>query len=255
MRALLADVPPEAAVASDWAYLPWLANRSLLDTLLAPPYPELAPARPPDVLVSRVPVANAATSPFYPWTLRDSAGSPLRVPRYLPAEATSGGLTLFEWRGAEHDVELNRFDVPFERGLVLLAAGLPPEAPNWGPLIGVEPGTMLPVWLAWTAHQPLDQRITFTLHLVDGDGARVAQVDQEMGGGRFPATLWHMWMDVPTITDEFQLTVPADLPPGRYRLLAGAYESEAVVPLLRRGGDPWFDLATLEVLQTAQPDP
>jgi hypothetical protein len=255
MRALLASVPPEATAASDWAYLPWLANRWLLDTLLAPPYPELAPTMPPDYLVSHIPDPNAATSPLFPWAIRDQREGPLRVPRYLPVEATPGGLALLKWRGTEHDVQLNRFDVPFERGMVLVAAGVPPEGPPWGALIRAEPGTTVPVWLAWTAYQLLDQRITFTLHLVDEDGGHVAQVDQEMGAGRFPATLWHVWMDIPTVADEFQLPVAADLPPGRYRLLAGAYESEAVIPLLRPDGDAWLELATVEVLEAAPPGP
>jgi uncharacterized membrane protein len=255
MRALLASVPPEATAASDWTYLPWLANRWLLDTLLTPPYLETAPTMSPDYIVSHIPDPNAATSPLYPWAIRDQLEGPLRVPRYLPVEATPGGLTLLKWRGAEHDVQLNRFDAPFGRGMELVAAGVPPEGPPWGPLIKAEPGTTLPVWLAWTAHQPLDQRITFTLHLVDKGEGHVAQVDQEMGAGRFPATLWHVWMDIPTVTDEFQLPIAADLPPGRYRLLVGAYESEGVVPLLRPDGDAWFELATVEVLEAASPGP
>jgi hypothetical protein len=63
-RALPTSVPTEAAVASDWAYLPWLANPWLLDTVLAPPYSELAPTMPPDYLVGRMPVAYSATSPL-----------------------------------------------------------------------------------------------------------------------------------------------------------------------------------------------
>jgi uncharacterized membrane protein len=254
-RALLASVPTEAAVASDWAYLPWLANRWLLDTVLAPPFPELAPTMPPDYLVSRMPAANSATSPHYPWTLRDPLEGSLRVPRYLPVETTPGGLVLFRWRGVEHDVELNRLDAPFERGMVLVAAGLPPGGPEWGPVIEVEAGTMLPIWLAWTAHHPLDRRVTFTLHLVDDIGEHIAQVDQEMGGGRFPVTLWHVWMDTPTLADEFQLPISPELPPGRYRLLAGAYESDSVTPLLRPDQDTWFELATIKVPGPVQSAP
>jgi hypothetical protein len=62
--------------------------------------------------------------------------------------------------------------------MVLVAAGSPSGGPKWGPMIEVEPETMLPIWLAWTAHHPLDQRITFTLHLVDDAGEHIAQVDQ-----------------------------------------------------------------------------
>jgi hypothetical protein len=54
-------------------------------------------------------------------------------------------------------------------------------------------------------------------------------------------------MEDPVVVGEFQLPVPSDLPPGRYRLIAGAYGSEDVVPLLRSDGGPWVELATVEM--------
>jgi hypothetical protein len=90
--------------------------------------------------------------------------------------------------------------------MVLVAAGLLPGGPQWRTVIEVEQGTMLPIWLARTAHHPLDQRITFTLHLVDDAGEQIAQVDQEMGGAGSPRhsgtygwklRLWPMSFDCP----------------------------------------------------------
>jgi hypothetical protein len=152
-----------------------------------------------------------------------------------------------------HDVMLSRYDFPYEHGLVLSAVGTPPDAPSWGPTVEVESGTTLPVWLAWAARRPLDQRITFTLHLLDGQEQLVAQVDQEMGSGHFPTTLWHEWMKDPVVVGEFLLPIPSHLSPGSYRLVAGAYQSETVRPLVGLNGDQWVELATVVVGRPAEP--
>lgn len=248
VQSLLAAVPADAAVAADWSFLPWLANRWQLDTVLSPPFELTAPDTPPDYLPGQSSGAGAISAPVYPWVALDRPGRVFHVPRYLPQQSTPGGVVLWKWRGPEHDVVLAPYDVPFEREMVLVAAGLPPEFPSWGPVIPLERGVTLPVWLAWAARRPLRQPVVFTLHLVDEAGARVAQVDQEMGEGRFPTTLWHQWIDAPVVVGEFQLHIPADLPQGRYRLLAGAYTREGVVPLVRPDGDPWLELTVLEVL-------
>jgi len=135
----------------------------------------------------------------------------------------------------------------FERGLSLVAAGTSHEAPDWAPTMQVKRGSTLPVWMAWAADAPLDSRITFSLHLVDADDALVAQVDSEMQQGRFPTTLWHRWMTDPVVAGEFPLELPSNLSPGRYRLLAGAFETDTITPLVQPGGSPWVQLAVLDV--------
>jgi hypothetical protein len=128
-----------------------------------------------------------------------------------------------------------------------VGAGTPPGSTAWGEIIGAAPGAALPVWMAWRSDAPLEQRITFSLHLVDEEGRLVAQADSEMGGGRFPTTLWHTWVDRPTVAGEFQLTLPAALPAGSYHLLAGAFETDTVAPLATLNGGQWAELATLEI--------
>ncbi len=91
-------------------------------------------------------------------------------------------------------------------------------------------------------------RITFSLHVVDQNGERVAQADSEMAGGRFPTNLWNTWVDRPMLADAFPVTLPDDLPPGRYRLLGGAFETEAVRALARPDGSQWVELAEIEVM-------
>jgi len=121
------------------------------------------------------------------------------VPRFTSSGTTPGGLVLWKARGRKHDVLLTRFDVAFEHGLTLVGAGLPPEFKPWGAVISVEPGTTLPIWMAWAAEHPLEQRITFSLHLVDGSGKLATQIDQGMGQCRFPITLWHGWLQSPVV--------------------------------------------------------
>lgn len=254
-RALLATVPPDAAVASDWTYLPWLANRWQLDMLLLPPYRLTERTMPPDYLLTQTPGPGAISAPLYPWIVEEQPGQPMRVPRFAAHAITPGGLVLWKWRGPEYDVLLARYDVSFEHGLVLVAAGLPPEGPSWGPVIKVEPGETLAIWMAWTARSPLDEHVTFTLHLVDDTTGLVAQIDQQMGMGRFPTTLWHEWQEKPVVVDEFRLSIAPDVPTGRYHLLAGAYESETVTPLICSGGDAWFELAVVEVSQQSHSYP
>jgi len=117
----------------------------------------------------------------------------------------------------------------------------------WGERVRTAPGMTLPIWMAWRSDAPLAQRITFSLHLVDQEGRLMAQADSEMGGGRFPTTLWHTWVDRPTVASEFQLSLPVALPAGSYRLLAGAFETDTVAPLARLDGGQWAELATLEI--------
>ncbi|MCZ7567180.1 MAG: DUF2079 domain-containing protein [Ardenticatenaceae bacterium] len=246
-RALMATVPPDVPVAADWPYLPWLANRWRIDTLLAPPFLLIDPTDPPDYLLTAEPGPGAVSAPVYPWIVLDKPGRPIRLPRFAPRQVTAGGVTLWKRRGHEHDVVLVRTDAPFERGLTLVGAGTPPEAPAWDSVVSVALDETLPIWMAWSAVAPLDRRVTFTLHLVTATGRTVAQVDQEMGAGRFPTTLWHTWMDHPVVVGEFPLLLAADLPVGRYRLLAGAYDSQSLAALARPDGSQWFELATVAV--------
>ena len=110
---------------------------------------------------------------------------PIRVERYALIKKTDQRLALWQWRGAQSDAYLPCDDALFERGLTLLAAGTPPEGPAWGPVVTTTAGTTLPIWLAWDVAAPLYRRLTFSLHLLDETGKRVAQVDRVNGGRLF----------------------------------------------------------------------
>lgn len=242
-RALLARIPPDARVAADWQYLPWLANRRWLDMAIRPPYRLLDPGRAPEDVLTRRQPADAFSAPLYPWLIHDTADDVLRVHQF-ERTTSAGELDVWEYGGRERDVLLTRLDTPFQRGLRLAGATVPEQQND---VIRVTPGASVPIWLAWRAEQPLEQRLAFTLHLVDESGDHVAQVDKEMGGGHFPTTLWHTWTERPTVADRFVLPIPEELSPGRYQVLAGVYEQESLAAVQRIDGSQWHALVTVEV--------
>lgn len=61
------------------------------------------------------------------------------------------------------------------------------------------------------------------VHLIDGEGNIVAQSDHQPADGLAPTSIWAPGM---TVHDTHILTLPADLPPGRYRLLVGMYDAQ-----------------------------
>jgi uncharacterized membrane protein len=245
---LLATIPADASVGAFGEYVSWVANRFRMSSTGGPAGIEVWPTTATEYLAIRQPEPPATIPPAAPHVVRPQPDTPIRVERYALVKKTAQGLALWKWRGPESDAYLPRYDVAFEQGLTLLAAGMPPDAPAWGPVVTTAPGSTLPIWLAWNAATPLDHRITFSLHLLDESGKRVAQVDREMGGGYFPTTLWHRYEKNPSMADEFPLELPPDLAPGRYHLLAGAFETENVAALSRTdGGGQWVELAQIAI--------
>jgi hypothetical protein len=112
------------------------------------------------------------------------------------------------------------------------------------------PGGTVEVTLFW---QPLDKagpEYTAFVHLVNADGVGVAQVDSPVLGGFFQPAFWPKDQVMP---DRRVLTLPADLPPGRYRLDAGLYRpGGANEPLPIQGNG---DQVTLGFLTVGQQPP
>jgi hypothetical protein len=85
----------------------------------------------------------------------------------------------------------------------------------------VQPGERLAVTLYWQAGGPLDRDYTVFIHLAEPTGRVRAQSDSQPDGGHNPTILW---LAGEVIRDQHTLLLPADLPPGRYRLLTGLYD-------------------------------
>lgn len=86
------------------------------------------------------------------------------------------------------------------------------------------PGDTVQVTLYWRALRPLEQDYKAFVHLTDAAMTRQpAQHDGDPGAGYTPTT---RWLPGEVVADAHSLRLPADLPPGRYRLWAGMYQYE-----------------------------
>ncbi|MCW5850848.1 MAG: glycosyltransferase family 39 protein [Anaerolineae bacterium] len=112
------------------------------------------------------------------------------------------------------------------------------------------PGQPLRVTLHWRALAAPDRGYTRFLHLVDAGGQLRAQSDSPPAGGTRPTT---GWVEGEVVADTVQLTLPADLPPGRYHLLTGLYDPTTLarLPALNAANAPWpnaaVDLGEIEI--------
>jgi hypothetical protein len=83
------------------------------------------------------------------------------------------------------------------------------------------PGTPLQVTIHWHALETPDRNYHTFVHLLDADGAIIAQHDGLPAGGKMP-TLG--WLPGEYVTDTHRLQLPSDLPGGQYRLGVGFYD-------------------------------
>ncbi len=144
----------------------------------------------------------------------------------------------------------DRFDlVAFERGVFVFrsrpaepppAVDRPLEPALWsGPLRldsfalsedHLQPGETLTVTLRWWSGGTGGGAYTAFVHLVDRAGAGVAGHDGLPLGGLYPVERWPRSQRSQPFPDRHRLSLPADLPPGRYRLETGLYESDTLEP-------------------------
>ncbi len=172
-----------------------------------------------------------------------STGRPVYLIKKMPgieikvAVGAENGL----WRvyGPAAGEAAHPLDVSLEGAVALVGYDRTPLHPR--------PGHTLRVALYWQALRPLDTEYHTFVHLVDGKGRKVAQSDRQPGGVYYPSTLWQPGE---RLRDEHRLTLPADLPPGKYRLLAGMYafaDDGSLLPL----GEP-VPLAPVKVLSVEE---
>ncbi|NOZ06178.1 MAG: DUF2079 domain-containing protein [Chloroflexi bacterium] len=205
---LLAQIPAQASVASDWKFYPHLSNRRVLGDLLNP---RVSPVD--FVLVDQPP--GYVSAPLYPHVLLPKADQPLVYPLFQDI-VKEDNITLSQY---QRDIVLQGIDARFGEVLRLVAMG-------WinGPYVPAgQPARLVLVWQA-TSH--LDKRYVFFVHLLrtqDQETSLVAQDDQELGRGLFPTTKWDEWGANKLLADEYTLSPPPTLPAGDYTLTAGVY--------------------------------
>ena len=103
----------------------------------------------------------------------------------------------------------------------------------------------------WRADSPTNVDHHVFNHLLDEDGAIVAQFDYvPLWDGRRPTTTWDDPDEI-LLGREFSLSLPVDLPPGRYRLISGLYD-----PLTsqRLTSPEWIDHIHIADIIVTQPE-
>ena len=110
--------------------------------------------------------------------------------------------------------------------------------------LSLQPGDPFSVQLFWQADAEMDADYTAFVHVVGPDGKLAAQADQPPLHGFLPTTAW-----VPgqVVADTYTLTLPADAPPGEYRLLAGMYDPATMTRLPVQGDGDAVPLGTVKV--------
>jgi hypothetical protein len=113
-----------------------------------------------------------------------------------------------------------------ESGLLLshTTGGPEPNTSLW--LLGTsgdargKPGASVPITLWWRANVPPPQGVFTFLHLLDAAGQKVADYNAPLSGDQRPRP----WVAAEPLLDQAALALPANLAPGQYRLIGGAFD-------------------------------
>jgi hypothetical protein len=114
------------------------------------------------------------------------------------------------------------------------AAGLSESTPGQLPLDDygrLRPGDTLIMAFTWQATRPFYKDLKLFVHLLDTSGQVIAQVDPLAGAGAGPDDTDYFisrWDPGELILDEVTLALPANAPPGSYRLALGLYDGETL---------------------------
>lgn len=185
----------------------------------------------------------------------------LTLPASLPGGHYELTLSLIDAAGREAGhLGLGAMEVEGREHAFALAA--PPQNPQpaqLGPAIrflgydlagaappgGVQPGTDLEIDLIWQALATPERNYTVFVQLLDEANQVRAQHDAQPGGGALITTTW---APGEYVRDAHRLELPADLPAGRYRLIAGMYlpDSGQRLPVFDPAGQPLGDHLTLD---------
>lgn len=112
----------------------------------------------------------------------------------------------------------------------------------------VTAGESIAITLWWEAVRGnLDER-SIMLHLRNDRDERIADVDGPPAAGGRPTSFWQAGE---VVIDDRRLTIPADLPPGRYWLVIGSYRWPSLEPLPVAGTDTTVWRVPIEVVAPA----
>lgn len=111
------------------------------------------------------------------------------------------------------------------------------------------PGDLLKVTLYWKATEPVTERYVVFNHVVDAQGGKIGQKDDEPGRGFTPTVYWKPGE---IIADTFPIAIDRNATPGSYRLISGLYRrgDQSRLPAYSPEGLPlgdYVELAKVEV--------
>ncbi len=106
------------------------------------------------------------------------------------------------------------------------------------------PHAWFPLELRWQPNAAYQSRYRIFVQLLYSDGQLAVTQDSEPGGNLQPTTSWRPGA---TVTDRHALALPADLLPGEYRLIVGAYTLERPSERLRVGEGDSLTIATITI--------
>jgi hypothetical protein len=108
----------------------------------------------------------------------------------------------------------------------------------------LEPAAMR-LKLYWQSAHQAEVDYTSFIHLRNQAGAIVAQVDRPPVAGVYPTSLWSAGEVIP---DEVSISLPTNLPPGEYTVVAGLYDFATGLRLPIAGSvDNSIELSTLKI--------
>lgn len=96
--------------------------------------------------------------------------------------------------------------------------------------------------LYWQTTTPLSENYTVFSQLLDAHGRLVAGWDSQPLAGHFPTS---DWPSNEIITDVVRLPLPANLPPGEYRLISGMYLLKTGERLMTASGNDYLSLSPI----------
>ena len=99
----------------------------------------------------------------------------------------------------------------------------------------VEPGGLFHLTLYWRARQRMTVSFTVFTHLLGKDGSIWGQIDNIPVKGTYPTT---GWVEGEVITDEYEIAIKSDAPPGDYQIEVGMYDAATGqrLPIFDKGG-------------------
>ncbi|MEM7348480.1 MAG: hypothetical protein AAF485_29995, partial [Chloroflexota bacterium] len=106
----------------------------------------------------------------------------------------------------------------------------------------IQAGQDVSLNIYWQTNQPLSEDYTVFTQLLDSGGLLAASWDSQPLSGYFPTS---QWPSDEVITDVISLPLPAELPAGHYRLIAGMYQLETLERLKTPEGADHITLKTL----------